>query len=108
MGVLSALPRHIRLLRSVLISSPPLKSSTIYITYTLFSPLVPREAQSSARSNPSLIADLVGFFRSGISIFIACIGVSLLIKFAQLFYEYGSFHLRNEALSSMRLVLPVI
>ena len=70
--------------------------------------LVPREAQSSARSNPSLIADLVGFFRSGISIFIACIGVSLLIKFAQLFYEYGSFHLPNEALSSMRLVLPVI
>jgi hypothetical protein len=70
--------------------------------------LVPREAQSPARSNPSLIADLVGFFRSGISIFIACIGVSLLIKFAQLFYEYGSFHLPNEALSSMRLVLPVI
>jgi hypothetical protein len=70
--------------------------------------LVPREAQSSARSNPSLIADLVGFFRSGISIFIACIGVSLLIKVAQLFYEYGSFHLPNEALSSMRLVLPVI
>jgi hypothetical protein len=55
-----------------------------------------------------LIADLVGFFRSGISIFIACIGVSLLIKFAQLFYEYGSFHLPNDALSSMRLVLPVI
>jgi hypothetical protein len=70
--------------------------------------LVPREAQSPARSNPSLIADLVGFFRSGISIFIACIGVSLLIKFAQLFYEYGSFHLPNDALSSMRLVLPVI
>jgi hypothetical protein len=70
--------------------------------------LVPREAQSTARSNPSLIADLVGFFRSGISIFIACIGVSLLIKFSQLFYEYGSFHLPNEALSSMRLVLPVI
>jgi len=70
--------------------------------------LVPREAQSPARSNPSLIADLVCFFRSGISIFIACIGVSLLIKVAQLFYEYGSFHLPNEALSSMRLVLPVI
>lgn len=70
--------------------------------------LVPREAQSPARSNPSLIADLVGFFRSGISIFIACIGVSLLIKFAQLFYEYGSFHLPNEALSSTRLVLPMI
>jgi hypothetical protein len=70
--------------------------------------LVPREAQLPARSNPSLIADLVGFFRSGISIFIACIGVSLLIKFAQLFYEYGSFHLPNDALSSMRLVLPVI
>ena len=70
--------------------------------------LVPREAQSPARSNPSLIADLVCFFRSGISIFIACIGVSLLIKVAQLFYEYGTFHLPNEALSSMRLVLPVI
>jgi hypothetical protein len=70
--------------------------------------LVPREAPSPTRSTSSSVAELVGFFRSGISIFVTCIGVSLLIKFAQLFYEYGSFHLPNEALSSMRLVLPVV
>jgi hypothetical protein len=54
------------------------------------------------------IADLVGFFRAGISIFVACIGVSLLIKFSQLFYEYGTLFLPREALSPTRLLLPVI
>jgi hypothetical protein len=73
--------------------------------------LVPREytqSQIPAPSPSSAIADLVGFFRAGISIFVWCIVASLLIKFAQLFYEYGSFHLPKEALSSTRLLLPVI
>jgi hypothetical protein len=67
--------------------------------------LVPREA---AQSRSGSIADLVGFFRAGISIFVACIGVSLLIKFSQLFYEYGTLFLPREALSPTRLLLPVI
>ena len=54
------------------------------------------------------IDDLVGFFRSGSSIFVACIVVSLLIKVSQLFYEYGTMLLPREALSSSRLLLPVI
>jgi hypothetical protein len=73
--------------------------------------LVPREPAKSRNPTPlrsSLIIDLMGFFRSGISIFVACIVVSLLIKFAQLFYEYGTFHLPKEALSSARLLLPVV
>jgi hypothetical protein len=73
--------------------------------------LVPREpAQSQELAQPpsSKIADLVNFFRSGICIFMACIVVSLFIKFGQMFYEYGSFHLPKEALSSTRLVLPII
>ena len=73
--------------------------------------LVPREPIQSMTPPPSpssAIADLVGFFRAGISIFVWCIVASLLIKFAQLFYEYGSFHLPKEALSSKRLLLPVI
>jgi hypothetical protein len=37
-----------------------------------------------------------------------CVVVSILIKLAQMFYEYGTFHLPKEALSSARLILPLI
>jgi hypothetical protein len=73
--------------------------------------LVPREPAQPRAATPSRscsTADLIGFFRSGISIFVACIVVSLLIKFSQLFYEYGTLYLPSEALSSTRLLLPVI
>jgi hypothetical protein len=80
----------------------------LIIAVTFLVPREPAQSQAPGQSPSSLIANLVSFFRSGISIFVACIVVSLLIKFAQLFYEYGSFHLPKEALSSMRLLLPVI
>jgi hypothetical protein len=73
--------------------------------------LVPRGQDQSRAASPaasSLIVDLVGFFRSGVCVFVACIAVSLLIKFAQMFYEYGTFHLPKEALSSGRLLLPAM
>jgi hypothetical protein len=80
----------------------------LVIAVTFLVPREPTQSQTPAPSPSSLIADLVGFFRTGISIFVWCIIASLLIKFAQLFYEYGSFHLPKEALSSTRLLLPVI
>ena len=69
--------------------------------------LAPRERTPAPSGSPST-ADLVGFFRSGTSVFVLCIVIALLIKLSQLFYEYGTFHLPKEALSSSRLMLPVI
>jgi hypothetical protein len=80
----------------------------LIIAVTFLVPREPAQSRAPAPAQSSLIAELVGFFRSGISIFVGCIVVSLLIKFVQLFYEYGTFHLPNEALSSARLLLPVI
>jgi hypothetical protein len=80
----------------------------LIIAVTFLVPREPIQSQTPAPSPSSAIADLVGFFRAGISIFVWCIVTSLLIKFAQMFYEYGSFHLPKEALSSTRLLLPVI
>jgi hypothetical protein len=87
--------------------APPIFVCLI-VAVTVLVPREPAQSRAPAPSRSSLTGDIVGFFRSGISIFVACIVVSLLIKFAQLFYEYGIFHLPKEALSSARLLLPVI
>jgi hypothetical protein len=74
--------------------------------------LVPRDPvharQSGLSPSAPLNVDFVSFFRSGASVLGLCIVVSILIKLAQMFYEYGTFHLPKEALSSARLMLPVI
>ena len=75
--------------------------------------LAQREAPQtrSRRSSPSPGSniDLIAFFRSGASVFGLCIGVTILIKIAQLFYEYGSaFQVSKDALSAARLMLPMI
>jgi hypothetical protein len=80
----------------------------LIIAVTLLVPREPTQSRSAVPSRSCSIDDLVGFFRSGSSIFVACIVVSLLIKVSQLFYEYGTMLLPREALSSSRLLLPVI
>ena len=80
----------------------------LIIAVTLLVPREPTQSRSAVPSRSCSIDDLVGFFRSGSSIFVACIIVSLLIKVSQLFYEYGTMLLPREALSSSRLLLPVI
>ena len=67
----------------------------------------PAEHSERPRSS-SLSVDLVNFFRSGVYVLGLCIVVSILIKIAQMFYEYGTFNLPKDALSSARLMLPVI
>src|SRR5262249_12589925 len=53
--------------------------------------------------------DLIGFFRSGASVFGLCIGATIVFKSAGLLYEYGStFNVSKEALSAARLMLPMI
>jgi ABC-type multidrug transport system fused ATPase/permease subunit len=75
--------------------------------------LAPRETPQMRNSGPSPSfasnVDLVGFFRSGASVFGLCIGVSILIKIAQLFYEYGStLQVSEAAPSAAKLMLPMI
>jgi len=75
--------------------------------------LAPNESPHTRHSGPSPSSasniDLIGFFRSGASVFGLCIGVTILVKIAQLFYEYGStFHISKDALSAARLMLPLI
>jgi len=63
------------------------------------------------RPSPSAISngELIGFFRSGASVFGLCIGVTIVFKSAGLLYEYGStFNVSKEALSAARLMLPMI
>ena len=75
--------------------------------------LAPRESPQKRNSGPppstASNADLIGFFRSGATVFGLCIVVSILIKIAQLLYEYGSaFQVSKDALSAARLMLPMI
>lgn len=75
--------------------------------------LGPNEARQprSPRPSPSAISngDLIGFFRSGASVFGLCIGATIVFKSAGLLYEYGStFNVSKEALSAARLMLPMI
>jgi hypothetical protein len=75
--------------------------------------LAPNESPQTRHSGPSRSSasniDLIGFFRSGASVFGLCIGVTILVKIAQLFSEYGStFHISKDALSAARLMLPLI
>jgi hypothetical protein len=74
--------------------------------------LVPREPaqQRNSGTAPSSASnvDLIGFFRSGASVFAACVVVSILIKIAQLFHEYGIFQVPKDALAAGRLMLPLI
>ena len=75
--------------------------------------LGPNEARQtrSPKPSPSAISngDLIGFFRSGASVFGLCIGATVVFKSAGLLYEYGStFNVSKEALSAARLMLPMI
>lgn len=72
--------------------------------------LAPREQADGREAEPPAppSSDFVGFFRSGASVLGLCIIISILVKIAQLFYEYGTFNLPKEALSSARLMLPLI
>jgi hypothetical protein len=74
--------------------------------------LVPRAPADTRQSRPppptSPDVDLISFFRSSASVLGLCVVVSILIKLAQMFYEYGTFQLPKEALSSARLMLPLI
>src|SRR6516225_3619541 len=65
----------------------------------------------SPRPSPSATSngDLIGFFRSGASVFGLCVGATIVFKSAGLLYEYGStFNVSKEALSAARLMLPMI
>jgi hypothetical protein len=75
--------------------------------------LGPNEARQTRSPKPSPSAtsngDLIGFFRSGASVFGLCIGATVVFKSAGLLYEYGStFNVSKEALSAARLMLPMI
>ena len=75
--------------------------------------LAPNESPQTRHSglSPSSASniDLIGFFRSGASVFGLCIGVTILVKIAQLFYAYGSTSdVSKDALSAARLMLPMI
>jgi hypothetical protein len=74
--------------------------------------LAPNESPQTRHSGPSPSSasniDLIGFFRSGASVFGLCIGVTILVKIAQLFYEYNSIHVSKDALSAAKLMLPMI
>jgi hypothetical protein len=75
--------------------------------------LGPNEARQtrSPKPSPSAISngDLIGFFRSGASVFGLCIGATVVFKSAGLLYEYGStFNVSKEALSAAKLMLPMI
>src|SRR5262245_29112296 len=75
--------------------------------------LGPNEAKQTRNPRPSPSAksngDLIGFFRSGASVFGLCIGATIVFKSAGLLYEYGStFNVSKEALSAARLMLPMI
>src|SRR5262245_2146056 len=75
--------------------------------------LGPNEARQtrSPRPSPSAISngDLIGFFRSGASVFGLCIAATIVFKSAGLLYEYGStFNVSKQALSAARLMLPMI
>ena len=75
--------------------------------------LGPNEARQTRSPKPSPSAtsngDLIGFFRSGASVFGLCIGATVVFKSAGLLYEYGStFNVSKEALSAAKLMLPMI
>jgi hypothetical protein len=75
--------------------------------------LGPNQARQTRSPRPSPSAtsngDLIGFFRSGASVFGLCIGATIVFKSAGLLYEYGStFNVSKEALSAARLMLPMI
>jgi hypothetical protein len=75
--------------------------------------LGPNETRQTRSPRPSPSAtsngDLIGFFRSGASVFGLCIGATIVFKSAGLLYEYGStFDVSKEALSAARLMLPMI
>src|SRR5262249_48408316 len=77
---------------------------------TLLAPQGARQTRTQ-RPSPSAISngELIGFFRSGASVFGLCIGVTIVFKSAGLLYEYGStFNVSKEALSAARLMLPMI
>jgi hypothetical protein len=80
----------------------------LIIAVTFLAPRERAQSRPQVQVSSSWIADLIGFFRSGACVFVACIAVSLAIKFGQMFYEYGTFHLPKEALSSSRLLLPMV
>ncbi len=55
-----------------------------------------------------LLVDFMNFFQAGASIFGLCFLAAVVIKFGQMFAEYGTLHVPKEALSMSRLILPVI
>jgi hypothetical protein len=74
--------------------------------------LVPRNRSQAAvlETNPdtSLAVEFVNFFRSSAVVLWMCMGITVLIKIGQMFYEYGTFSVPPEARSASRLILPVI
>ena len=73
--------------------------------------LVPQDQAPNRHAAPeagaSLMTEFVNFFRSSASVLGLCIVISLLIKFGQLFVEYGG-DLPVEARTPIRLLLPVV
>ena len=101
-------PSHLDYVGNELSSMVPPIFVCLIIAVTFLAPRERSQSRTPVQVSSSWIADLIGFFRSGVCVFVACIAFSLGIKFGQMFYEYGTFHLPKEALSSGRLLLPIV
>ncbi|HXW25023.1 MAG TPA: hypothetical protein VEK73_09765 [Xanthobacteraceae bacterium] len=59
-------------------------------------------------ADASLFVEFLNFFQARASVFGLCMVTAVLIKLGQMFAEFGSLHVPSDALSVMRLILPVI